>query len=60
MEEANRQRARLDRRFQEANDEWEAERRRLNKQILALEDDLKEAKDSVFQAQRAAVRTPTE
>jgi class 3 adenylate cyclase len=60
MEEANRQRARLDRRFQEANDEWEAERRRLNKQILALEDDLKEAKDSVIQAQRAGVRTPTE
>jgi hypothetical protein len=60
MEEANRQRARLDRRFQEANDEWEAERRRLNKQILALEDDLKEAKDPVIQAQRAAVRTPTE
>ena len=60
MEEANRQRTRLERRYQDAIDEWEAERRRLAKQIAALEDELKEAKESTYQAQRAAVRAPAE
>ena len=60
MEEANRLRARLERRYQDANDEWEAERRRLSKQVTALEDDLKEARESILQAQRTAVRVPGE
>src|SRR5437879_9426191 len=55
-EEANRLRSRLERRHQDAADEWEAERRRTKKQITALEEELKEAKESAYKAQKATGR----
>jgi chromosome segregation ATPase len=58
LEEANRLRSRLERKHQDATDEWEAERRRVKKQIAVLEDELKEAKESAFKAQRASGRGP--
>jgi class 3 adenylate cyclase len=53
VDEAIRVRARLERKLQEAADEWELERRRLKKQITALEEDLKDARETAFRAQKA-------
>jgi chromosome segregation ATPase len=54
VDEAIRVRARLERKLQEATDEWELERRRLKKQITALEEELKDAREAAFKAQRSA------
>ena len=54
--ELSRMKVRNDRRFQDASEEWEAERRRLRRQIAALEEQLKEAKDEAFRAQRDPAR----
>jgi class 3 adenylate cyclase len=56
IEEANRQRARSERKQQELKQEWEQEKRRTSKEIAALEEQLKEAKESVFMAQKLAGR----
>lgn len=54
--ELSRMKLRNDRRFQDASEEWEAERRRLRRQIASLEEQLKEAKDEAFRAQRQGSR----
>jgi class 3 adenylate cyclase len=59
LEEANRLRSRLERKHQDAAEEWESERRRMRKQIAALEEQLKEAKEAAFKAQKASGRVPT-
>ncbi len=65
-EEANRLHSRLERKYQDATDDWEAERRRAKKQLATLEEELKEgkeakeAKETAYKAQKAAVRTPEE
>src|SRR5207249_11314324 len=46
IDEANRLRSRLERKLQDASEEWDAERRRLTKQIAALEGQLKEAREA--------------
>ena len=56
IEEANRLRSRLERKHQDATEEWEAERRRLTKQIAALEGQLKEAREAAFKAQKSGSR----
>jgi class 3 adenylate cyclase len=56
IEEANRQRARSERKQQEIKQEWEQEKRRTNKEIAALEEQLKEAKEAAFVAQKIAGR----
>ena len=56
IEEANRLRSRLERKHQDATEEWEAERRRLSKQIAALEGQLKEAREAAFKAQKSGSR----
>ena len=56
IEEANRLRSRLERKHQDATEEWEAERRRLTKQIAALEGQLKEAREAAFKAQKSGTR----
>jgi hypothetical protein len=53
-DEAIRLRSRLERKLQEAAEDWEAERRRLKKQITLLEDELKDARELAYKAQRAA------
>jgi class 3 adenylate cyclase len=52
LEEANRLRSRLERKHQDVTEEWEAERRRTSKQIQALEEQLKEAKEAAYKAQK--------
>jgi class 3 adenylate cyclase len=52
LEEANRLRARLERKHQDQTEEWEAERRRVRKQIVLLEEELREAKEAAHRAQR--------
>jgi class 3 adenylate cyclase len=59
-EEADRLRSRLERRHQDAAEEWEAERRRTKKQMAALEEELKEARESAYKAQRGVGRSPAE
>ena len=56
IEEANRLRSRQERKHQDATEEWEAERRRLTKQIAALEGQLKEAREAAFKAQKSGSR----
>ena len=56
MEEATRLRARLERKQQDAAEEWETERRRLGKRIAVLEDELKEAREAAFKAQKSGPR----
>jgi len=56
LEEAARLRSRLERKHQDATEEWEAERRRLGKQVAALEDQLKEAREAAFKAQKSGPR----
>jgi class 3 adenylate cyclase len=53
LEEANRLRARQERKQHDAVDEWEAELRRAKKQIASLEEQLKEAKEAAYKAQKA-------
>ena len=52
MEEINRSRLRNDRRAQDAAEEAEAALRRANKEISRLQDELKEAREVAFRAQR--------
>jgi hypothetical protein len=52
IEEMNRLRARNERRSQDAVEELEAAVRRSKKQVAQLEDQLKEAKEIAFRAQR--------
>lgn len=56
-EEANRQRLRLERKQQELVEDAEAERRRAQKQIAALEEQLKEAKETAYKAQKSSSRS---
>jgi DNA repair exonuclease SbcCD ATPase subunit len=53
MQEANRLRTRADRKLQDALDEIESERRRTQKQIAKLEEQLKELRGAAFRAQRS-------
>ena len=53
IEEATRLRSRLERKQQDAAEQWEAEVRRAKKQITALEEQLKEAKEAAYKAQKA-------
>ena len=52
VEEANRLRSRTERKQQDLIEEWEAERRRTKKQMAALEEQLKEAKEAAYKAQK--------
>ena len=52
IEEAERLRSRLERKHQDAAEEWEAEARRMKKQIALLEDQLKEAREAAYKAQK--------
>jgi class 3 adenylate cyclase len=56
LEEANRLLSRQERKQQDAADEWEAEMRRAKKQIAALEEQLREAKEAAYKAQKATPR----
>jgi chromosome segregation ATPase len=56
LDEANRLRSRLERKQQDAAEEWEAEMRRAKKQIASLEEQLKEAKEAAYKAQKAGPR----
>ncbi len=57
IEEANRLRSRQERKHLDESEEWEAERRRTKKHIASLEEQLKEAKEAAFKANRASGRT---
>jgi class 3 adenylate cyclase len=57
LEEANRLRSRLERKHLDASEEWESERRRMRKQITSLEEQLKEAREAAFKAQKAGGRS---
>jgi hypothetical protein len=50
IDEANRLRSRQERKQQDAAEEWEAERRRIKKQIATLQEQLKEAKEIAYKA----------
>jgi class 3 adenylate cyclase len=54
LEELNRAKARNERRSQDAVEELESQLRRTNKQISSLEEQLKEARESAFRAQRGS------
>jgi hypothetical protein len=56
IEEANRARARLERKQQDLSEEFSAEQRRAKKQIASLQEQLKEAKDAVYNAQKGSGR----
>ena len=56
LEEAERLRSRLERKHQDAAEEWEAEARRMKKQIAVLEEQLKEAKEAAYKAQKVGPR----
>ncbi len=53
LEEANRLRSRLERKHQDATEQAESELRRARKQIASLEEQLKEAKEAAYKAQKA-------
>ena len=53
LEEANRVRSRLERKHQDATEQAESELRRARKQIASLEEQLKEAKEAAYKAQKA-------
>ena len=57
LEESNRLRSRAERKHQDAAEDWDSERRRTKKHIAALEEQLKEAKEAAYKAQRANGRT---
>ncbi len=52
LEETERLRSRLERKHQDAAEEWEAEARRMKKQIALLEEQLKEAREAAYKAQK--------
>ena len=52
IEELKRLKSRTDRRYQDDSEEWEAERRRMRKQVAKLEEDVKEVRESSFRSQR--------
>jgi chromosome segregation ATPase len=52
IEEANRVRSRMERNYQEAVGNWEDERRRAKKQLETLEEELREARESAYKAQK--------
>jgi predicted nuclease with TOPRIM domain len=56
IEESERLRSRLERKHQDATEEREAETRRLKKQIAALEEQLKEAREAAYKAQKVGPR----
>ena len=58
IEEANRMRLRSERRAQDAAEEAEAALRRANKEIVRLQEELKEAREIAFRAQRG-IRSST-
>jgi chromosome segregation ATPase len=61
IEQANRQRARLERHHQELAEEWDAEKRRTAKEIAELKEQLKEAKEATYKAMKTGGRnTSTE
>ena len=43
----------MERKHQDAAEEWEAERRRVKKQMTTMEEQLKEAKEAAYKAQKA-------
>ena len=53
LEEANRLRSRLERKHQDVTEQAAAELRRARKQIASLEEQLKEAKEAAYKAQKA-------
>ena len=57
VEEANRIRSRMERKQQDAAEEWEAELRRAKKQIASLEEQLREAKEAAYRAQKTSPRS---
>ena len=59
LEEANRLRSRNERKHQDAVEEWDVERRRAKKRITELEEQLKEAKEAAYRAQRVSGRAPS-
>jgi class 3 adenylate cyclase len=54
VEEANRARSRIERNYQESVESWEDERRRTKKQIAALEEQLREARDAIYKAKKTS------
>lgn len=52
LEESKRSKAKADRQYQADFEDWDAERRKARKQIAKLEEDLKEAKEIAYKAQR--------
>jgi class 3 adenylate cyclase len=52
VDEANRLRSRVERKQQDLVEEFEAEKRQLKKQVATLEEQLKEAKEAAFKAQK--------
>jgi chromosome segregation ATPase len=60
MQEANRLRTRAERKLQDALDEFEGERRRMQKHIAKLEEQLKELRGAAFRAQRTTGPASTE
>jgi class 3 adenylate cyclase len=59
VQEANRVRARVERKHRDLLEEWEVERRRTKKQIAALEEQLKDAREAAFMAQKTSHRART-
>jgi hypothetical protein len=54
VEEANRARSRVERNYQDSLESWEDERRRNKKQIAALEEQLREARDAIYKAKKTS------
>jgi class 3 adenylate cyclase/chromosome segregation ATPase len=54
VEEANRIRSRIERSYQDAVDDWETERRRAAKRVAELEEQLKEAREAAYKAQKSS------
>ena len=52
IEEANRVRSRMERNYKEASGHWEDERRRAQKQLQTLEEELREAREAAYKAQK--------
>jgi chromosome segregation ATPase len=59
VEEANRMRLRAERRAQDSAEESEAALRRANKEIARLQEELKEAREVAFRAQRG-IKSPSQ
>jgi chromosome segregation ATPase len=59
VQEANRARARVERKHRDLLEESEGERRRTKKQIATLEEQLKEAREAAFMAQKTSDRART-